>query len=65
MARANEEAHVGSHEGAGHGDILTVRKHKLRMITEFLDVAEDVVPATTVEAWCAAKQVVVSNIHNC
>jgi hypothetical protein len=39
----DEELDVGIHEWDGHGDIATIGKNVLRMVTEFLDETEDIV----------------------
>ena len=50
MARLDEQLAVGAHERHGHRHGRAVRQHELGPVTELLDDAEDVVPATGVQA---------------
>jgi hypothetical protein len=50
MAGLDEQAHVGVHEGRGHGDLGSVGKDELAVLAESLDDGEDVVPSAAVEA---------------
>lgn len=49
MAGLDEQLDVSVHEGHGHGHSGTVWKNKFGVLTETLDDAEDVIPATAVE----------------
>ena len=49
MADVDEALHVGLHQGRGHGKVRPIGGDLVVMLLEFLDVAKEIVPATTVE----------------
>ena len=64
MAGGDEQLGVVVHHRRGHRDAIAVGKHKLAAATsEVLDQAEDVVPATGVEASAVIFQLVENLVH--
>ena len=49
VASLDQKSDVSVHERNSHGDIGTVRKHKARVVTEFLDEGKDVIPSAAVK----------------
>lgn len=45
----NEQLDVRIHERYRHSDCRTVRQYEIRILTELLDYAENVVPSATVQ----------------
>ena len=50
VADVDEALHVGLHQRRGHGKVRPIGGNLVVMLLEFLDIAEEIVPATTVEA---------------
>ena len=63
VARLHEELGVGAHEGDGHRHLRAVGKDEVVPLPELLDDAEDVVPATRVEAGGVVAQLVEDLLH--
>ena len=63
VARLDEELDVGVHEGHGHGDGRAVGQDKVGVLAELLHDAEDVIPATAVQAGAVVAQLVDDLVH--
>jgi len=63
VAGLDQQLGIGLEEGHGHRDLTAIRQHAICMPTEGLDVAEDVVPAATVETDDAALQRMQDFVH--
>ena len=63
VARLHEELRVRPHEGHGHGDLRAVGQHERGVLAEFLDHAEDVVPASGVEPRRVLAERVQDRVH--
>ena len=57
------DTHICIHEGHGHGDAAAVRKHKVGVLAELLDDAEDVVPPAAVEAGAVVTEFIDDLVH--
>ena len=63
VASLNQEFNVGTQERTFHGDERAVRQHEFGVCLEFLDVAEDVVPAAAIQAGGMLSQLIEDLIH--
>src|ERR1700722_6287733 len=63
MAGLDQQFDVGAQEVRGHGDAAAVRKNGGRVVGEFLDVAEDVIPASGVQARGMLAQLIENFVH--
>src|ERR1700676_4428362 len=63
MASLDQQFDVGAQEMSGHGDAASIRQNHVRIIGEFLDIAENIVPASRVEARGVLSQLVEDFIH--
>ena len=63
VAGADQEVGVGPHERHRHGDLGAVGQHPLGALPEFLDDAEDVIPAPGVEPGAVLAQLVEDLLH--
>ena len=63
MARLDDELRVRAQEVRRHRDLLAVREHEIRPAAEFLDEAEDVVPAPAVQSDDVVLQLVQDLVH--
>ena len=59
----NQQIHVRLQEVPVHGDFGAVGKHEARMIAEFLDKAEDIIPAPAIETGGMIAQFIENLIH--
>ena len=50
VAGLDQQQRIGAHERAGHGHQAAVAKDEILLGAEFLDAAEDVIPAPAIEA---------------
>ena len=60
----DEALHVGLHQGRGHGKVRPIGGDLVVMLLEFLDVAEEIVPATAVETKGVVLELV-ENLNKC
>src|SRR3989442_15512652 len=63
VAGPNQQLHVRSQEGSVHRHRPPIREDESRMLTEFLDEREDVVPPTTVQSRGMLFQLVENLVH--
>ena len=63
VAGLDQQAAIGTHQWLGHADITAIRQHHIAAVTEFLDDAEDVIPAPTIEANDVLAQLVENFVH--
>jgi hypothetical protein len=63
MARANEQPAVGAQEMRRHGDLRAFGENHVPVTGEFLDEAEDVVPAAAIQSSGMLAQFVENLVH--
>ena len=63
VAGLEQQQGIGTHERYGHGDPGAIGKAEVAVDAEFLDAAEDVVPAAGVEAGAVVAQFVEDFVH--
>ena len=63
MAGLHELRGVGAHERDGHADLRPIWKDQVSVIPEFLDEAEDVIPAAGVQPGGVVAQLVEDFLH--
>ena len=63
MASVDEKVYIRSEEVACHGDLCAIRQNAVRLLTEDLNEAEDVVPAPAVQARGVIPQFVENFVH--
>mmetsp|Transcript_5060 Transcript_5060/g.10991 ORF Transcript_5060/g.10991 Transcript_5060/m.10991 type:complete len:373 (-) Transcript_5060:205-1323(-) len=63
VAGLDEQLDVRVHEGGGHAHVGAVGQHKLGVVPELLDEAENVVPAPAVQACRVVPQLVYDFVH--
>lgn len=59
----DEKLGVGLHEVLSHPDLDTIRQEAVRMCLEGLDIAEDVIPSSAIQASRVVPQLVQDLIH--
>lgn len=63
MASLDQKSDIGVHEGYSHGDVVSVRQDKLRVLAEFLDKGKDIIPTATVETGRVVAKLIDDFIH--
>lgn len=63
VASLDKKLDVRAHEGNSHGNIGTVGKDKLGVVTELLNVREDVIPSTAVKTRRVVTEFVDDFVH--
>ena len=63
VAGLDGELRVAAHEMRGHGHLAAIGQHGVRIVGEFLDEAEDVVPAAAVQTGGVLAQFVEYLVH--
>ena len=63
VAGLDQKLDIGVEEVAVHADLDTVGKHESRIVSQLLDEAEDVVPASAVQSGRMVAQLVENLIH--
>lgn len=63
VAGLDKELYVSIHERDRHGDSRAVRQDKVGVVAELLDDAEDIIPATAVQAGAVIAQLIDDLVH--
>lgn len=63
VTRLDEQLDIGIHERHRHGDRAAIRQHKVAVLAELLDGAEDIIPAAAVETRAVVTQLIDDLVH--
>src|SRR5260370_31739873 len=63
MARLDQQFYVRAQKMSGHGDAAAIRENCVGIVGEFLDVTEDIVPASCVQARGMLPQFIEDFVH--